>query len=342
VAETQVQDSEAQQQRAADERVQRLQRERADNLQNAVAGALTRPGSLDVNSIRRDLDDLRTLASDDYTKRESELVGSAATYVENLGSSDPAGARARLDALKSLFPGQQRLASIALPEPARPAPATVRRSEDACANPAFIGMGTDNRAVCRDSLSADVQGPRLVVVPAGGPVSTPFAITKYEITVSDYNAYCELSGACSRVSGVSAALPATNISLNEARALAQWLSETTGFEYRLPTAAEWEYAARAPGTTPPPKNVNCRIRSSGQVVKGISLEDVRTGEVNGWGLQNVVGNAREWVIDSGSVQARGGSFEDSFESCEISLQVSHDGQPDAVTSFRLVRQLGGP
>lgn len=339
VADTRVQDAQTQQQRTADERVARLQRERADNLQGAVAGALTRPGRLDINGIRGDLDDLRVLARGDYARRESELARNAATYVENLGASDPAGARTRLDALQSLFPGQQVLASIALPD--APRPRSVRSAEDACANPAFIGMGTNNRAVCRDSLGADVQGPRLVVVPAGGPVSAPFAITKYEVTVSDYNAYCDLSGSCSRISGVSAALPATDISLREAQALAQWLTETTGFEYRLPTAAEWEYAARAPGTTPPPKNVNCRIRSAGQIVKGVSLEDVRTGEVNGWGLQNVVGNAREWVVDSGGVRARGGSFEDSFDSCEISLQVPHNGQPDAVTSFRLVRKLSG-
>ena len=76
-------------------------------------------------------------------------------------------------------------------------------------------------------------------------------------------------------------------------------------------------------------------------MKGISLEDVRTGESNGWGLQNYVGNAREWVIDGNRASARGGSFEDSFDSCEISLQIPHNGQPDAVTSFRLVRTVTG-
>jgi serine/threonine protein kinase len=339
-ADTKVQDSQAQQQRAADERAARLQRERADNLQGSVASVLTQPGQLDVNGIQQDLADLRSLASDDFARRETKLASDAAAYVESLRSTDLESARARLELLNAIFPGQRAIASIVLPEPA--IPVRVRPAEDVCANPAFAGMGSNNRAVCRDPLNAERQGPRLVVVPAGGSISSPFAITKYEITVSDYNAYCDLSGACSPKSGVSAALPATNISLSDARAFAQWLTDTTGFEYRLPTSAEWEYAALAPGTSPPSKNVNCRIRSAGQIVKGISLEDVRTGEANGWGLQNVVGNAREWVVDGGNVRVRGGSFEDSFDSCEISLQVPHNGQPDAVTSFRLVREVGDP
>ena len=44
-------------------------------------------------------------------------------------------------------------------------------------------------------------------------------------------------------------------------------------------------------------------------------------------------------MNGGGAAARGGSFEDSFDSCEISLEVPHDGRPDAVTSFRLVRKV---
>jgi formylglycine-generating enzyme required for sulfatase activity len=218
-------------------------------------------------------------------------------------------------------------------------PEIVVDVEDRCGNPAFPGRGRDSRAVCLDALGGNKSGPRLVVVPAGGPVASPFAITKYEITVSEYNTYCDLSGSCSRRTGVDPALPLTNISLLEAQAYAQWLSTTTGFEYRLPNSAEWQYAAEAPGTEVPPRNYNCLLREGGRVTKGQQLQDVRTGEPNGWGLQNYVGNAREWVVEPQGIWALGGSHQDAFSSCDIKLRVTHDGQPDAVTGFRLVRKV---
>ena len=76
---------------------------------------------------------------------------------------------------------------------------------------------------------------------------------------------------------MSAALPLTNISAQEALDYAAWLTETTGFSYRLPTVAEWAYAAEAPGTPEPRRNYNCQIRGDSGLVKGINLEDVRTG-----------------------------------------------------------------
>ena len=91
----------------------------------------------------------------------------------------------------------------------------------------------------------------------------------------------------------------------------------------------------------PPRNYNCQLRDDSGLIKGIRLEDVRNGDANAWGLQNYIGNAREWVTDGNAVYARGGSFRDSFNSCAISLNEPHSGQADEVTGFRLVRDVRG-
>jgi len=313
-------------------------RERATLMAGSIGRTLTGSGSLNVGVLQSELQQLRNLSPADYDARVAGIVSVTVAHLDSLRDSDPDKARERLAAFQTLFPRSRELSSYTLRE--RRVSARVPQ-DDACANPAFAGLGQNNRAICRDELGQNKKGPRMVVVPAGGSSGERFAITKYEITISDYNAYCALSGNCSGRQDGEVALPLTNISINEARQYAVWLTDTTGFEYRLPNSDEWRYAAEAPGTYSPPKNFNCQLRGDSGLIKGLRLEDVRTGEMNGWGLQNQVGNAREWAQDDGAISALGGSFQDPFDSCEITLRVPHSGQPDAVTGFRLVRKIGG-
>ena len=176
------------------------------------------------------------------------------------------------------------------------------------------------------------------MVPAGGGAAKPFAIGKYEVSVADYNAFCRASGSCSARTAGGDSLPVTGISLADAQAYADWLSRTTGADYRLPTPAEWEHAANAGGQLPNQRDLNCRVESGGTVVKGLGLVDAHSGKANGWGLVNVVGNAQEWVVGGGTT-VRGGAFDDPLVRCGVSLSKPHRGGADAVTSFRLVRGL---
>ena len=200
------------------------------------------------------------------------------------------------------------------------------------------GHGTRSRGTCYDELAQNVKGPVMVVVPAGGGISKPFAIGKFEVSVSDFNAYCKLSGKCSAKSG-DAKLPVTGISLQEAQAYASWLSGQSGATYRLPTESEWEYSAKAGGKQPK-KDFNCRVQLGEQIIKGHSLVNAKSGQQNGWGLANYIGNAQEWVKSSGGIRARGGAFEDALSKCDISLTKAHGGGADPITGFRLIREMG--
>ena len=74
---------------------------------------------------------------------------------------------------------------------------------------------------------------------------------------------------------------ASGISWDDAAAFCKWLSEKEGKTYRLPTEAEWEYAARAGTRTP---------FSSGAMPPAPET-------ANAWGLKNLHTNVAEWVLD---------------------------------------------
>ncbi len=208
----------------------------------------------------------------------------------------------------------------------------------------LAGYGRRRGGECWDVMGR-AKGPLLVVVPAGGSIGKPFAISKYEISGSDFNDYCKATGSCTSLARSKAKLPLTSVSVQEVEAYAQWLSEEASkaenrkIVYRLPTEQEWEHAARAAGAQPERK-YNCRVTAGGSVISGHALVDAASGAQNGWGLANYVGNAQEWVRSAGGLKARGGTYEDPLTRCDISISRNHNGQPDGATGFRLVREMG--
>ena len=104
--------------------------------------------------------------------------------------------------------------------------------------------------------------------------------------------------------------PVINVSWEDANAYAQWLSAQTGRHYRLPSEAEWEYAARAGTTGPfsfdgaisPAKanyDTNYTYDGSRKDSAGYRGQTVPVGSLpaNPWGLHEVHGNVWEWVQD---------------------------------------------
>ncbi|MEZ5894640.1 MAG: SUMF1/EgtB/PvdO family nonheme iron enzyme [Parvularculaceae bacterium] len=121
----------------------------------------------------------------------------------------------------------------------------------------------------------------------------PFAIGVYEVTTGEWSA-CVEDGACAaKRTDETGKMPALSLSWRDATAYASWLTKKTGRKYRLPTEAEWEYAARAGSTSAYWWGASfdrSRVAAS-------EASPVGSYGANAFGLYDVLGNAREWVAD---------------------------------------------
>jgi formylglycine-generating enzyme required for sulfatase activity len=98
--------------------------------------------------------------------------------------------------------------------------------------------------------------------------------------------------------------PVTHVSWHGAVAFCAWLSKKEGRTYRLPTEAEWEYAARAGTTSAYPWGD--QFDESRANVGSRFVKNVGSYAPNRWGLFDVVGNASEWTADRYAEKLSGG------------------------------------
>jgi hypothetical protein len=195
----------------------------------------------------------------------------------------------------------------------------------------------DAPVVCRDIIHGDIRGPYLSLL--GGINDNPFFISRYEARKGDYLFYCQDTGNCEMPKG-SLLLPINDISINDVHDYAAWLSARTGYTYRLPSLAEWTYAAKADGSKQPTVK-NCQVYAGTILQYGIKLENINFQRVrtsNAWGIANYLGNVQELVTEGDTYVAVGGHLDDPFEECEISTKRGVETRLDERTGFRLVRE----
>ena len=167
-------------------------------------------------------------------------------------------------------------------------------------------------------------------------ISHPIALSTNAVTVDEFRAFIAATGrdmqGCDTYDGTwrhhaenswenpgfaqNGSHPVTCASWNDAKAYAAWLSAKTGHRYRLPSASEWEYAARAGGTAAQPwsedgseacASANVADQSAARRYPGWSVFACNDGYVqtspvasfkaNSFGLNDMLGNVFQWTED---------------------------------------------
>ena len=248
----------------------------------------------------------------------------------------------------------------------------------------------------RDALSSGGEGPLMVVVPAGrfvmgdaaGPESQrpakprlltqPFALSAFEVSVAEWRRHAEATGARLDDRLTVAEEPVRYVDHREAVAYTEWLTAETGVRYRLPTEAEWEYAARAgtasswyfgdvaDGICDHANLADASARRRYELWMAVECDDgfeavspVGAFPANPFGLHDLLGNVAEWVLECGmpsyaaadedgslvntgercsSHGHRGGSWDGDADALVVTRRATASGRKDDV-GIRLLREL---
>ncbi len=251
-----------------------------------------------------------------------------------------------------------------------------------------VHAGVDPRNLPDLAVFKDVDAPwcpELVVIPKGSflmgspdsdpeakddekpqhrvTIGTRFALGRYPVTFDEYDHFCAATrrekpkdrgwGRGRR--------PVINVSWEDAVAYCAWLAWETGQRYRLPSEAEWEYAARAGTTTRYSVGDEITEKDANFGMKLGKTTEVGAYLANPWALYDMHGNVWEWCEDAwhGSYQGapvdasawtdragaervlRGGSWHNSARFVRSASRFANDpGHRGRYIGFRCARVQG--
>ena len=267
----------------------------------------------------------------------------------------------------------------------------LRSSQETGAAPAtvplialILGLGVEIGTGVRPSAAQEVGSafrdcevcPEMIVVPSGrfamgspeteegrfddeGPrhaVSIEsFAVGVHEVTFEEWDA-CAFAGGCGGLLPEDEGWgrgrrPVINVSWEQAQAYVNWLSETTGKQYRLLTEAEWEYVAGAGTQTArywgESEEGQCRYANGGDTSLSpeypiladslfarctdgyVHTAPVGMFQPNPFGLYDVLGNVWEWTEDCWNESYSGAPLDGSaWQAGDCSQRVARGGSWD--------------
>jgi formylglycine-generating enzyme required for sulfatase activity len=232
-------------------------------------------------------------------------------------------------------------------------------------------------------------------------IGKAIAIGKYEVQVKEYEAFIASTGGVSDGGGCNVwtayghrferdrsykspsfsqgpSNPVVCVSWQAATTYANWLTTRARKKYRLPSEAEWEYAARAGSTTRyyfgdnegdlclygnGADRTSAFLWGNHLCSDGVGVQTAEVGKFrpNAFGLYDTIGNASEWVQDcwndsydnaplDGSPRMngdcsnrviRGGAWDNGPNDLRSANRSSYNMQPKDTIGFRVLRELDG-
>ena len=260
----------------------------------------------------------------------------------------------------------------------QPAPKTITQktlNKAACK----ASLVKSRKPYCRDKIEGVGNGPTMVVIRSGEftmggknkdeqpahtvTINSHFAMSVHEISFGEYDVFCQSKNTpCPKQPWSGKDYPVVNITHSDATTYTEWLSEKTGQSYRLPSEAEWEYAARAGTNSKYPFGdeilITHAVYSDKKKLSAPLPKSDRSINKNKFRLYHMVGNVREWVADTwhdgysgapvnGSARVdtgvnqyvvRGGSYADSAEALRSGAR-NKSSSADNYTGFRVLQEL---